>query len=535
MWMSRNAASTGSRVSRRIASAPDDGLVDDPDARILPEQERQLVDRGLLVVGDEHGDHGSILPSWFVRDRRCRGAAGLGLRHPHAHERARAHVRLDDEPVLLAVDLPEARVDVAEPDVLARRAAREHGLEHRGVDADAVVLDGELGERPGVGRRDRDAPAALLRLETVSHGVLDERLDRQERHDRRQHLGGDLQRHLQSVAEPRALEPEVAVDRAELLGDGREVAVPAERVAREVGELEHELAGLRRVGVDERGDRVQRVVDEVGADLRTEGAHLGFGEGGARGVEFAELDLRRHPVGDLAGRAHEPGTHGRGERDDRPGRAAAREDRCGHGIRLAIADPDASLHLRPARRARLGREPAGDRPHRIVALDGHGAGRVHEGEALAAEQRPQVPARPHRVDLADSAPQMLRGAAREMERLVGRPFDVGAEFLRCDDDAPQQQHHADRERPGDDADGSGEQHRLGHAGQRSRRSSSPIRRSSHDRRRWATTNGGCPRRPGAGASMGPLLGLHGSARRSGEATDPAETPLEGEMPWATTP
>ena len=49
---------------------------------------------------------------------------------------------------------------------------------------------------------------------------------------------------------------------------------------------------------------------------------------------------------------------------------------------------------------------------------------------------------------------------------------------RCDAAAAR---HADRDRPRDDAGGSGEQHRLGHAGQRSRRSSSPNRRSSQ---RW---------------------------------------------------
>ena len=62
-------------------------------------------------------------------------------------QRARARRRLDDEPVLLAVDLPEARVDVAQAHVLAGAAPGEDGLEQVGVDADAVVLDADLGER----------------------------------------------------------------------------------------------------------------------------------------------------------------------------------------------------------------------------------------------------------------------------------------------------------------------------------------------------------------------------------------------------
>ena len=69
----------------------------------------------------------------------------------------------------------------------------------------------------------------------------------EERHRHRQHLGRDAERHRQPVAEPRLLEQQVALDRAELLGQGREVAVPAERVAGEVGELQQQLA--RPVGV----------------------------------------------------------------------------------------------------------------------------------------------------------------------------------------------------------------------------------------------------------------------------------------------
>ena len=58
------------RIDRLAREQPDRlgtrrGLVDDADARVLPEQEGQLVDRGLLVVGDEHGDHGLVLPSRF--------------------------------------------------------------------------------------------------------------------------------------------------------------------------------------------------------------------------------------------------------------------------------------------------------------------------------------------------------------------------------------------------------------------------------------------------------------------------------------
>ena len=47
---------------------------------------------------------------------------------------------------------------------------------------------------PASSRDDRDVPAPGLALQPVPHGVLDQRLDAQERHRDRQHLGRDLQR-----------------------------------------------------------------------------------------------------------------------------------------------------------------------------------------------------------------------------------------------------------------------------------------------------------------------------------------------------
>jgi hypothetical protein len=104
----------------------------------------------------------------------------------------------------------------------------------------------------------------------------------------------------------------------------------------------------------------------------------------------------------------------------------------------SVTEADAPLHLRLARGARLGGEPAGHRPHRLVALDGDAARRIDECEALAAEQRPQVPAGSSGIHLADAAAQVLRGTAREVQCLVRGPLDVGAEFLRCDHHPPEE-------------------------------------------------------------------------------------------------
>ena len=327
MWMSRNAASTGSRVSSRIASAPDAAWWMTPMRGSCPSRNASSSIAGCSSSAMSTEITVPVSHRWpSVRRRRMprRGRAATSARacapgcpRPRSsRRRARARRRRPAGGARRRCAGPRARRS-------RRRRARVSSTSGSMPTPSSSTLISA--NAPGVGCGDRDAAAALLRLEAVPHGVLDERLDREERHDRREHLGGDLQRHLQPVAEPGALEAQVAVDRAQLLGHGREVAVPAERVAREVGELEHELAGLRGVGVDERRDRVERVVDEVRADLRAERAHLGLGERGARGVELAELDLRGDPVGHLAGRAHEAGPHGRRERDDgADGPAAAR-------------------------------------------------------------------------------------------------------------------------------------------------------------------------------------------------------------------
>ncbi len=108
---------------------------------------------------------------------------------------------------------------------------------------------------PGVLGDDGDPPDARLALQPVPDRVLHQRLDAQERHRHGQHLGRDPQRDLQLVAEAGPLQGEVAVDRAQLLGEGGVVAVPPEGVAGEVGEVDQELPGPLRVGPHERGDR----------------------------------------------------------------------------------------------------------------------------------------------------------------------------------------------------------------------------------------------------------------------------------------
>src|SRR5699024_813541 len=78
-----------------------------------------------------------------------------------------------------------------------------------------------------------------------------------------QHFGRDPQGDGEPLTEACLLEHQVALDRFELLLQGGVFAVPAERVAGELGEVHEQVAGTVGVGAHEGGDGVERVVDEV--------------------------------------------------------------------------------------------------------------------------------------------------------------------------------------------------------------------------------------------------------------------------------
>jgi hypothetical protein len=97
------------------------------------------------------------------------------------------------------------------------------------------------------------------------------------------------------------------VDGVEFVGEGGEVAVPAERVAGEVGEFQEQFAGALGVGADERGDHRERVEDEVRGYLGPKCLDLGLDQAGAGLVEVRQLQLDRDPAGDLPGGPDEDG------------------------------------------------------------------------------------------------------------------------------------------------------------------------------------------------------------------------------------
>ena len=118
---------------------------------------------------------------------------------------------LDDQPVVVAEAPAQPLVDVAEADAgvaggASLRAEGKGPPELGGVHAHAVVLDADHGVVAGVLGGDGHVPEPVLALEAVPHRVLDQRLQAQERHGHRQHLGRDPQRDAEPVAEAGPLE-----------------------------------------------------------------------------------------------------------------------------------------------------------------------------------------------------------------------------------------------------------------------------------------------------------------------------------------
>ena len=206
----------------------------------------------------------------------------------------------------------------------------------------------------------------------VPHGVFHQRLQRQERHHDVEHLGRHLQLDLQRGAEPRPFQAQVAVDVAQFLGQGRVLPGGAERVPGEVGEVEDEFTGAVGVGAHERGDGVQRVVDEVRTDLRPQREHLGAVEPRAGRVQLRQFDLAGRIARHFADGAHHA----------RPGRAGR------HHHEHADAP-------RCRRRAAAGRSPPVD--GRSASVAGR---RSTPGPRVRMRRRPPAPRFGRRADRA---------------------------------------------------------------------------------------------------------------------------------------
>ena len=216
----------------------------------------------------------------------------------------------------------EPELDVGEADA---RAVAEAGIEHSldGVTRDppAVVTDGHAQAAATDARADKQVKRAIGLA--VLDGVLDEWLHEQWRQANLERFGVGLDGDVELVAEPRLLEREVAPNVAELLIQRDELTGSREPRAQRIGEREDQLPCALRVGADERRDRIERVEDEVGLDLRLQC-------GGGRRLQLGKLELGRQLFAEVVERLNcrlverRPG--GR-VRDDRPGRPVVEDER----------------------------------------------------------------------------------------------------------------------------------------------------------------------------------------------------------------
>ena len=233
----------------------------------------------------------------------------------------------------------------------------------------------------------------------MADGVLDQRLHAEERHCDGEHLRCDPQPHLQTVPEPGLLQQQVALHRPELLGERRVLAVAAERVAGEVRELQQQLAGPVGVGAHEAGDRAERVVDEVRADLRAERPDLRLHRAGAARVELGQVELPRHPARHLLGRPGQAGGVARREHLERPHDPLVGDQRCHHGgahraTPLTARQVAAVHHPGGAALDGLLGQPVHLRPVVVPGtVPGEQRVRVGQGQGRTPQQCAQVPDR----------------------------------------------------------------------------------------------------------------------------------------------
>ena len=224
----------------------------------------------------------------------------------------------------------------------------------------------------------------------------------------------------------------VALDRAELLGERRVLAVAAERVAGEVGELEQQVAGVLGIGPDEGRDRGERVVDEVRRDLRSQRRHLRLDEPPAARVELGELQLAAHPRGDLLDRAHQARGHRAGEDlqrpDDDPVHVERAHDRGLHRAArlLAREEPTVVDHRHLGVLARERRRQVAVVLELPVPRE-HG-GPVGESHARRAEERAEVAHRLLRRCRGQPAAQGRCRQRRRVQRAERGPVGLAAEL-----------------------------------------------------------------------------------------------------------
>jgi hypothetical protein len=211
----------------------------------------------------------------------------------------------------------------------------------------------------------------------VADGVLDQRLQREARHQTVEAGRSGLEAHAEPVAEPQPLEVQVRLDEAPFLAQRQLVdalALNPQAVAKQVAQALQGLFGDRRFASDESHQRVEGVEDEVRVELGAQRLELGpsaerLGARGARGLlaavggvvprigEARERGIDHHVV------QHPPGQGARveaqAERSLEQQRVEAHEQRPARAARDHVREQQPGLRRVEARTRRLGpRQPA---------------------------------------------------------------------------------------------------------------------------------------------------------------------------------
>ena len=170
---------------------------------------------------------------------------------------------------------PLADVVQAEPSGLAAPVRPSGQVAGVVVEARAAVGDVDDQEFSVATSRHLDRRRTADSSHAVLDGVLHQRLHHHRRDPQTRYVRGGLDLDLQPVPEPGLLDFEVGAGEVHLVLEQRPFALrSAQRVAEDVGELLDRPVGAEGVLVDQSGDGVERVEQEVRVDLRAQGLQL---------------------------------------------------------------------------------------------------------------------------------------------------------------------------------------------------------------------------------------------------------------------
>ena len=166
------------------------------------------------------------------------------------------------------------------------------------------------------------------------HRILDERLQNHWRHERVAKRRVGVDRRYEPALKPDAEDLEIPLDRAELAGErdfgfGRRLERAAQQLAQSSDHAAHALG----IAIDERGDRVQCVEQEMWIELALQDREPGLGKLGAQPCRFLEPALvaahvvTRDSAGEHAEREHDVVDVPEPDEEPEPTLAAARPAR----------------------------------------------------------------------------------------------------------------------------------------------------------------------------------------------------------------